>query len=214
MVSRGEATREKILQATQNLILENGFSATSIDKVLESTGLTKGAFFYHFRNKEALTRAVIERYSRREQLQLAVIMDRAREMTRDPLQQLLIGIGLLIEGMEAEVRQAGRMNPGCLYGSYAYELPVVDNEARQAMRDTVVHWRETIRDQLQRVSERYSLQSDIDLDVLADNLLAVVEGGLILGRLMDDPRQTVEQLKLYRNHVELLFIPAEQRDRS
>ncbi len=214
MASRGEATREKILQATQDLILENGFSATSIDRVLENTGLTKGAFFYHFRNKEALTRAVIERYSRREQLQLAAIMDRAREMTRDPLQQLLVGISLLIEGLEAEFRRAGTMNPGCLYGSYAYELPVVDDDARRAMRSTVIHWRNTIRDQLERISERYSLRSEVDLDVLADNLLAVVEGGLILGRLMDDPRQTVEQLKLYRNHLELLFAPIELNERS
>lgn len=209
MVSRGEATREKILQATQDLILENGFSATSIDRVLEHTGLTKGAFFYHFKNKEALTRAVIERYSRREQLQLAAVMDRAREMTRDPLQQLVIGIGLLIEGMEAEFRRAGHMNPGCLYGSYAYELPVVDDDARASMRSTVVHWRKTLRDQLEAVSERYSPRAEVSLDALADNLLAVVEGGLILGRLMDDSRQTVEQLKLYRNHIELLFAPVE-----
>ncbi len=214
MASRGEATREKILQATQDLILANGFSATSIDKVLENTGLTKGAFFYHFKNKEALTRAVIERYSRREQLQLDAVLDRARGMTRDPLQQLLVGVGLLIEGMEAEIRAAGRMNPGCLYGSYAYELPVVDEDAMQAMRDTVVHWRETIRDQLERVSERYVPRVEVDLDALADNLLAVVEGGLILGRLMDDAGQTLAHLKLYRNHLELLFAPAEQGDRA
>jgi TetR/AcrR family transcriptional repressor of nem operon len=214
MTSRGEATREKILQATQELILENGFSATSIDKVLENSGLTKGAFFYHFKNKEALTRAVIERYSRREQLQLDSVFERARGMTRDPLQQLLVGVSLLIEGMETEIRAAGRMNPGCLYGSYAYELPVVDDDAMQTMRDTVVHWRKTIRDQLERVSEQYAPRSEVDLDALADNLLAVVEGGLILGRLMDDAGQLLEHLKLYRNHLELLFTPAQPRDQS
>ena len=212
MASRGEATREKILQATQDLILENGFSATSIDKVLESTGLTKGAFFYHFRNKEALNRAVIERYSRREQLQLSAVMDRAREMTRDPLQQLLIGISLMIEGLGEEIRGAGRMNPGCLYGSYAYELPVVDDDARRAMYGTVIHWRETIREQLDLVLQRYRPRSEVNLDALADNLLAVVEGGLILGRLTDDSEQTLEQLRLYRNHLELLFVPKEQTD--
>ncbi len=214
MAKRGDVTREKILQATEDLILESGFSATSIDRVLESTGLTKGAFFYHFKNKEALTRAVIDRYSRREQLQITAVLDRARNMTRDPLQQLLICIGLLIEGMETEIREAGRLNPGCLYGSYAYELPVVDSEARQTMRETVVAWRTAIRRQLDRIVERYPLRSEVDLDTLADNLLAVLEGGLILGRLLDDAQKTIEQLKLYRNHVELLFSSPREGARS
>jgi TetR/AcrR family transcriptional repressor of nem operon len=214
MAKRGEMTRDRILQATQDLILEGGFSATSIDRVLEATGLTKGAFFYHFKNKEALTRAVIERYSRKEQLQLADLMERSRNMTGDPLQQLLVCIGLLTEAMKKEITESGRINPGCLYGSYAYELPVVDHHARQAMQETVIRWRGTIRDQLDRIAETYPPRSEVDLDALADNLLAVIEGGLILGRLMDDARQTLEHLRLYRNHLELLFNPPEQKANS
>ncbi len=210
MAKRGEMTRDRILQATQDLILESGFSATSIDRVLEATGLTKGAFFYHFKNKEALTRAVIERYSSKEQLQLADLMERSRNMTGDPLQQLLICIGLLTEAMKKEVTESGRINPGCLYGSYAYELPVVDTAAMQAMRETVVGWRRTIRDQLDRIVEIYPPRSEVDLDTLADNLLVVVEGGLILGRLTEDAGQTLKHLRLYRNHLELLFKPVEK----
>ena len=207
MSTRGQATRERILEATQGLILENGFSATSIDRVLERTGLTKGAFFYHFRNKEALTRAVVQRYAQREQAQLACVLERARQMARDPLQQLLICISLMIESAEEATREQGRMNPGCLFGSYAYELPAVDDDAKAAMRSVIEDWRQMIRRQLDQIAGKYPPRIAVNLDTVADNLLVAFEGGLILGRLLDDARQTAEHLTLYRTYLELLFSP-------
>ena len=43
------------------------------------------------------------------------------------------------------------------------------------MQDTVIRWRGTIRDQLDRIAETYPPRSEVDLDALADNLLAVIE---------------------------------------
>jgi TetR/AcrR family transcriptional repressor of nem operon len=207
MAGRGEATREKILDATQTLILEHGFSATSIDRVLEKTGMTRGAFFYHFKNKEALTRAIVERSARVEEGHIAEVLARAERMTGDPLQQLLVALGLLIESTEQVFRDADTANPGCLYGSYAYELDSVDRGGRDALRHTVLRWREMLRKKLDAIAERYPPRIDVNLDVLADNLLVAFEGGLILGRLLDDRSQTLEQLKLYRSQLELVFAP-------
>lgn len=205
MAGRGEATRERILDATQALILEHGFSATSIDRVLEKTGMTKGAFFYHFKNKEALTRAIVERYARFEEAQVATVLERAESMTRDPLQQLLVAIGLLIEATEDAFGNPDAGNPGCLYGSYAYELEAVDSGGRDALRHTVLKWREMLRAKLDAIAQRYPPRVEVNLDALADNLLVAFEGGLILGRLLGDRYQTLEQLKLYRSHLELVF---------
>jgi len=52
---KGAATREKILDAAQGMVLERGYSGVSIDKLIESLGVTKGAFFHHFKNKKELT---------------------------------------------------------------------------------------------------------------------------------------------------------------
>ena len=58
---RGEA-RERILELAERTVLEKGFGATSIDALIAGVGVTKSAFFYHFRDKNALARALIERY--------------------------------------------------------------------------------------------------------------------------------------------------------
>ena len=87
MSSRGAATRQKILDAAQQLILEHGYSQASVDRVLERTGLTKGAFFYHFRNKVELTKALIDRYAADEAGILGEAVRRGESLARDPLQQ-------------------------------------------------------------------------------------------------------------------------------
>ncbi|MEJ7721594.1 MAG: TetR/AcrR family transcriptional regulator [Ilumatobacteraceae bacterium] len=53
----GTATRERILDAAERLVIENGFSATSVDSVIDESSSSKGAFFHHFATKEKLARA-------------------------------------------------------------------------------------------------------------------------------------------------------------
>jgi TetR/AcrR family transcriptional regulator, transcriptional repressor for nem operon len=58
-VSKAATTRLGILQKAFDLIYQRGFQATSIDDILATTQVTKGAFFYHFKNKEEMGLALI-----------------------------------------------------------------------------------------------------------------------------------------------------------
>jgi AcrR family transcriptional regulator len=57
-------TEEKILKQAMRLFLERGYHGTSIDDITQAVGLTKGALYWHFKNKEALLREIIERYEK------------------------------------------------------------------------------------------------------------------------------------------------------
>ena len=50
---RGNA-RTRLLEAARDIIRQKGFAATSVDDLCQSAGVTKGAFFYHFKTKDAL----------------------------------------------------------------------------------------------------------------------------------------------------------------
>jgi AcrR family transcriptional regulator len=56
--ARAEATREGLLAAARRLFGERGFAATSLDDVVAAAGVTKGALYHHFADKEALFREV------------------------------------------------------------------------------------------------------------------------------------------------------------
>ena len=58
-MKKAEATRLNILQKAFELIYEKGYQTTSIDDILASTLLTKGAFYYHFKNKDEMGIAII-----------------------------------------------------------------------------------------------------------------------------------------------------------
>ncbi|WP_194778264.1 TetR/AcrR family transcriptional regulator [Pararhodonellum marinum] len=55
-----EATKEKILTVSASLFNVQGFKATSLSDITEATGLTKGAIYRHFRDKEALESSTYE----------------------------------------------------------------------------------------------------------------------------------------------------------
>src|SRR5215469_11384270 len=58
---RGEQTRAALLEAAQMLFGEHGYAGTSLDEVVAQAGVTKGALYHHFADKESLFQAVYER---------------------------------------------------------------------------------------------------------------------------------------------------------
>ncbi|HKL77462.1 MAG TPA: TetR/AcrR family transcriptional regulator, partial [Gammaproteobacteria bacterium] len=117
MPGDGVSTRERILDAAEALVLDQGFSGTSLDRVLARTGFTKGAFFYHFRSKADLARALLERYAERDRDRLEGALHRAEQRSADPLEQVLG----FVEGFEAAAEGLTRPEPGCLFAAYCYE---------------------------------------------------------------------------------------------
>jgi len=59
-MKKAAATRLNILQKAFELIYARGYQATSIDEIIATTQVTKGAFFYHFKNKDEMGLAIIE----------------------------------------------------------------------------------------------------------------------------------------------------------
>ncbi len=133
-------------------------------------------------------------------------MERAEALSKDPLQQLLIAIGFLIEQAEQAAReQADGPAPGCLFGSYAYEIDSFVPEVHAILKNSALFWRTLVREKLEQVATRHPPRAEVDLDALADGLLVAFEGGFIMGRMLEEPEQLARQLRNYRTYLELLF---------
>jgi TetR/AcrR family transcriptional repressor of nem operon len=199
----GEATREKILDIAQDLVLDYGYGGTSVDKIIDGAGVTKGAFFYHFKSKNDLARALIDRFWQRDQEQYYSAWERAEQLSRDPLQQMLIFVGLFIEIMEP----LEEPYPGCLYASYCYESGILEEGSLEVVQEAILFWRHKLSDSIEKVMEKYPPRLPIDPGSLADELTVIFEGAFILSRTLEEPKITAQQLRHYRNYLELLFSP-------
>ena len=112
--TKGERTRSRILDVAYEAIVQKGFAATSIDELVEAAGITKSGFFYHFKDKSDLAKALMHRYIEHNDAVLADIFARADELNEDPLHGFLVALKLFAE-MMAELPEA---HPGCLAASF------------------------------------------------------------------------------------------------
>jgi TetR/AcrR family transcriptional repressor of nem operon len=62
--TKGEKTKARVLQTARQLINEKGFCGTSINDVIQATGVKKGNLYFHFASKEDLSLAILEEASR------------------------------------------------------------------------------------------------------------------------------------------------------
>jgi len=201
MPTKGELTRENILSIAEHIILQKGFSGTSIDEIIESANITKGGFFYHFKGKEDLAKHLMLRYQVADDKFFNELFDRADSLSEDPLQQMLIFLKLLAEAMG----NLPQTHPGCLVASFTYENQQFNDDVKQIICDCLVGWRKLFVRKLARISEAYPMKVETDIMELADTLTSIVEGGIILSRAFNEPERLVNQILQYRNYIRLLY---------
>ncbi len=198
-----ERTRERILDAAQALILDHGFGATTVDAVVTRAGITKGAFFHHFGSKADLARALVERYALLDRQLLEHHLGRARKLAADPLQQVLILIGLYEEEFEA----LDEPFPGCLFASYIYENKLFDEGTLEVLREATLMWRAVVRDLLEKVAAVHPPRVPVDIESLADLFYALTEGSYIMTKTLGDKTLLARHARHLKTYLELLFKP-------
>ena len=197
----GTDTRTRIMDIAQDAILAKGFDATSIEEIVAGAEITKGGFFYHFPDKNALALALIERHIVVEDALFDDLLARARELNEDPLHAALIGLKLLAELLN----DIPNGHPGCIVATAAYQDRLFDSDVRAANRRAVLGWRKRFRALFDEIAEVYPPNDAVDFDALADFVSTVVEGGLVMSRSLGEPTITASQVLMLRSFVKLLF---------
>ncbi|MBT4890774.1 MAG: TetR/AcrR family transcriptional regulator [Rhodospirillales bacterium] len=201
MKDRGETTRESILDAAKTLVMSKGFSGTSIDDVLKLTGKTKGAFFHHFKGKADLACQLVKRYALNDLKMFQELDKQSQEQSDDPLQQMLI----FIELFEVYISNSDDPAPGCMYAVYTYESRQFDPDVLDFVSDTLRQWTAIYVRKFQDVMDKYDPALDVTARQLAEMIVSVIEGGLVLQRAHGDTDTTRRQSIQFRNYLRLLF---------
>lgn len=200
-IRKGRATRDRLLDLAESAVLAKGFAATSIDELIAAGGITKSGFFYHFRDKADLAKALIVRYLERDSELLDNLFRRGDELHDDPLHGFLVGLKLFAE-MMANLPEA---HPGCLAASFAYQDQIFNREIRDLNAAGLLAWRRRFHERFLLIAERYPPRPEVDLEALADMAASMVEGGMIVGRALRDGTILPRQVMLYRDYVRSVF---------
>jgi TetR/AcrR family transcriptional repressor of nem operon len=201
MPKDGTATRTRILDSAERLVLEQGFAATSVDEVIAHSRSSKGAFFHHFASKHGLARALVERYAAADVEHLETFMAAAEAVTDDPARQLVAFIRLFEEAADDIVAA----QPSCLYVSFIYDRQLFEDGTAELIVDAIVAWRERLRAKLEAAAALRPPRAPVDLEAVADHVFVTFEGAFILARSLQDGSHMRRQLGVVRALLEELF---------
>lgn len=201
VLSKGEQTRERILDIAQDAVLAKGFAGTSLDEIIAEAGITKSGFFYHFKDKNDLAKALLQRYLDNEWTVFDSLFKRSDELSDDPLHSFLIFLKLFAD----VVSDLPNGHPGCLVASYVYQDHLFSAEVRAMSGEGHRIWRRRFRERLDAIAGRYPPRIEVNLDDMADMLSAVADGGIILSKSLHEPGVFPRQILQYRAFIKLVF---------
>ncbi len=201
VLSKGEQTRARLLDIAQAAVLSKGFAATSIEEIIAEAGITKSGFFYHFRDKNDLAKALLQRYIDEESEMMETMFDEADSLSEDPLHGFLIFLKMLADRLS----DLPSGHPGCMVAAYSYQEHLFSRDIREMYAGGQLAWRALFRERLDRIAAKYPPKIAVEFDALADMFSAIVDGGIVLSKAIRDPKLLPQQVILYRSFIRAVF---------
>jgi TetR/AcrR family transcriptional repressor of nem operon len=172
-MGREQGNREKILDAAAALFRQGGLRPTSLDEVLERSGVCRSNFYYHFKSKEDLGLAVLNRQALRfEETVIRGILEDERESPRRRLSRLF---DLLTSELRADAYRSG-----CPFGSLAAELSGLHPEFQSRLSAFFRKWEEAVERCLREGVAQGEFRDGLDTRRTATALVSQIEGAVLL----------------------------------
>lgn len=191
------STKETLLDAAMVLMLEKGYTATSVDEICRAAGVSKGCFFHYFADKETLARATLERFVA---VQSAHLQAAPFQSEADPLNRLFGALDFMLEGV------ADPHTPkSCLLGNFAQELSATHPGIREVCDQYLVQGAGLYKAMLDEARSVCPQAADVDTQSLADYLVALIQGTLVLYKAGGNLALFERNVAHYKNYVRQLF---------
>ncbi len=171
--------RDTALERIMYRFWGTGFHSTSLDDLLEASGMHRGSFYRMFGDKRAAFDAAFALYVQRVAAAdvLPALTSAGSPMTR--LEDLLIA------RLEAALGTSGATmgdRPGCLVTNTATELAAHDERAGEQVRAALNGVRDSIQALLRAAAQAGEVDPAVDADAAADHLFAVLQGAIVMSR--------------------------------
>lgn len=152
---RGDHTRRHILEVAATLFAEKGYAGASFADLVRASGLTKGAFYFHFPSKEALALAAFAQ----QQERWVEVVRRAADPSASAVDQLAAMLKAACDFCETDVSSR------CV-GRLCFELGE-DPRLRPKLTPYLTTWEEVIASILRRGQEEGDIRRDFDVSAAA-----------------------------------------------
>ena len=189
----------KLLGAALSVIRAKGFSATTVDDLCSAAGVTKGAFFHHFKSKEDLGVAAADHWS---ELTGAMFAGAAYHHRPDPLDRI---VGYV--EYRKELLRGGVPEFTCLVGTMVQETYDTAPAIRDACDRSISGHAATLEADIEAAMRARKMSPDWTAKSLALHTQAVLQGAFILAKAKGGPEIAADTIDHLVRYLKLLFDP-------
>lgn len=183
-------TREDILEAVIGVVHRKGLMATGMNELFRLSGASAGSFYNYFASKQDLGHALID--FEWNKLQEHVLDPAAA--CENPLDQIFDILNRL-EQKQLDEPFCG----GCLLGNLIVDLAEQDSGFREHLMQIFNQWESALAKILRQGQPQ--LRPEVNPDRLAEQLMTVIEGALLMGKLRRNPDRLSRDFALARQLV-------------
>ena len=190
-------TRQRIIDSALSVIRTKGYDATSVDELCSAAGVTKGAFFHHFKSKEGLAVAAADHWS---SMTGEFFSHAPYHQHEDPLERVLGYVEFrkaILQGKLPEFT--------CLAGTMVQETYDTHPAIRKACRRSIFGHAAELEKDIELAKKLYAPRAKWTSKSLALHTQAVIQGSFILAKADGKPSIAAESIEHLRRYIELLF---------
>ena len=189
--------KAKLLEAALATIRTKGYAATSVDELCAAAGVTKGAFFHHFKSKEALGVAAADHWSATTGAMFAAA---AYHELADPLDRILGYVRL-----RKDLLTGGVPDFTCLVGTMVQETYETAPAIREACDRSISTHAKTLEADIEAAMAARGIAPEWSAASLALHTQAVLQGAFILAKAKGSADVAIESIDHLIRYIELLF---------
>jgi TetR/AcrR family transcriptional repressor of nem operon len=195
-MKKSEATRLNILQKAFELIYMKGYQATSVDEIIATTQVTKGAFYYHFKTKDEMGVAIINELMRVNFNTTFIKPFQNEENAADIIYQLMYTILMENDFLKVEY--------GCPASNFTQEMAPWNMEFTKALNSLTKQWENAIIESIERSKNKGEIREDINAREAAVFVMSGYWGIRNLGKLENSKSIYIVYLKQLKSYLETL----------
>lgn len=195
---KSERTRKMIIEKSAPLFNQNGFSGTSMSDILQATGLTKGGVYGNFSGKEELA---LEAFEWNKDRLFDALHDRVSKKREalDKLRTFFKAHGLVILEFPG----------GCPVLNSAIDADTSFPELKKRVQGAMQVWVDYLERVIRIGIQKGEVRAGVDADRIARNLVAILEGAVFMGRLLEEPEAYKEVVEHILRVIDLELQPFE-----
>jgi AcrR family transcriptional regulator len=195
LLTKGERTRQAILETAARLATEEGLAPLSIGRLAEETGMSKSGLFAHFGSKEELQIATVDHAA---SVVVAEVIAPAREAPRG-LARVWALCDHKLDYVERQVFPGG-----CFFAATSVEFSRRPGPVRDRIEEMLRSWRSYLEHAIEQAQEAGELDTSVSTGAIAFQIDAFAEAANSQYQLFRDPSVFAEARRAIKDRLESL----------